>query len=208
MSRHLQRVTLFLLAALLPTVIGCGKIPTIHYYILEPQELDQPRAHGTSGLDIGVEAFLVDPPYDQDRLVYRVGRNTPEVGFYDYHRWAAPLSRMLPKVVADSFGTVRGVASIEPTDIGRDYGAFLTGRVRAFEEIDLPDGQQVRVRLDLTLTTADGDALWVGTAEGETVARSDSVGQIVERLQAVLGEGLVRARTSLEEALSSLPDAG
>ena len=81
-----------------------------------------------------VEAFLVDPPYDQDRLVYRVGRNTPEVGFYDYHRWAAPLSRMLPKVVADSFGTVRGVASIEPTvtpspTVAIPLATTLTGRL-------------------------------------------------------------------------------
>ena len=28
--------------------------------------------------------------------MYRVGEDSPEVGFYAYHRWAAPLSRMLP----------------------------------------------------------------------------------------------------------------
>ena len=206
MNERTRRLVLVTAVCLLTTCVGCGKVPKTHYYILEPPELTQRQGREANGLDIGVEAFLVDPPYDQDRIVYRVGRSSPEVGFYDYHRWAAPLSRMLPKVVADSFDTVPGVASIEPTNIGRDYAAFLTGRLRAFEEIDLPEGQQVRVWLELTLTTAEGDALWVGTAAAETVARSDSVDQIVERLQAALAEGLGQARISFQQALSSQPD--
>ena len=32
-----------------------------------------------------MRSFDVDPPFDQDRIVYRVGAESPEIGFYAYH---------------------------------------------------------------------------------------------------------------------------
>ena len=65
------------LAVALPLALcGCGSVPPTHYYVLEPQDVPRIEAFGTAtarGLAIGVETFRVDPPYDQDRIVYRVG---------------------------------------------------------------------------------------------------------------------------------------
>ena len=152
------------LAVALPLALcGCGSVPPTHYYVLEPQDVPRIEAFGTAtarGLAIGVETFRVDPPYNQDRIVYRVDEGSAEVGFYAYHRWAAPLERMLPRVVAAAYSGVLGAKSIEPITSGRSYDAIMRGRVLVFEEIDTPDGLRVRVHVTLRLDASDGTELW------------------------------------------------
>ena len=179
---------------------GCGTLPQTHYYVLEPHDVS-PAEASRSGLTIGVETFQVDPVYDQDRIVYRIGEDTAEVGFYAYHRWAAPLSRMLPGVVAAGLAGVGGVERIEPATQGRDYDAYLRGRVLAFEEIDTPEGERILVRLTLTLLTGDGRELWVEMLDHEAALSTGDVRGVVERMQAALDEGLRASRHGLERAL-------
>lgn len=180
---------------------GCGKLPPTHYYVLEAADM-HPTATAAGGLEIGVRAFRVDAPYDQDRIVYRVGADSPEIGFYAYHRWAAPLSRMLPGIVSDGLAGIAGVRSIEPVMPGRRYGAYLDGRVLVFEEIDLPGEQQVRARLTLRLTDADGAELWSGGLDVSGSTNADAVRVVVERMNELLGEALVETRAALALALT------
>ncbi len=179
---------------------GCGTLPQTRYYVLEPQCVSSDEA-SRSGVTIGVETFQVEPVYDQDRIVYRIGEETTEVGFYAYHRWAAPLSRMLPGVVAAGLAGVGGVERIEPVTEGRDYDAYLRGRVLAFEEIDTPQGERIRVRLALTLRTGDGRELWVEMLNREAALSTGDVHGVVERMRSALEEGLRASRPSLERAL-------
>lgn len=188
------------------TLVACGKLPPTHYYVLEP-----PRAsfdatstggrHAEQGVDLGVEPFEIDPPYDQNRIVYRIGKTSPEVAFYAYHRWAAPLSRMLPRVAAAALRGTRGVRSVEPTAHGGDYDALLHGRVQALEEVDTVEGQTVRVRMRLVLREPDGRELWSETIAGEATLRTDDVADIVERMNSVLSGSFREARVSLAKAL-------
>jgi len=85
------KLALLLLAvSLTVSLIGaCRSAPTTHYYVLTPtrQVPDVAAAASDStGLRIGVEPFTVDPPYDRDQLVYRLGVDSVEVGFYTFHR--------------------------------------------------------------------------------------------------------------------------
>jgi ABC-type uncharacterized transport system auxiliary subunit len=186
-------------------LMGCGgRVPPTHYYVLEPQ--DVPRADPLErGLSIGVETLHVDPPYDQDRIVYRVGRDSPEVGFYAYHRWAAPLERMVPRVVASAFHGLAGLKSIEPVVPGRRYDAYLGGRVLVFEEIDTPEGQSVRIRVTLRLSVND-DEIWSDTIVGRDTLSTDDVGDIVARMQTALTAALRSARPALQLALDPRTD--
>ena len=180
---------------------GCGSsLPPTHYYVIE---LDPSAASNSSGLTIGVRPFAVDSPYNQDRIVYRVGEGSAEVGFYSYHLWAAPLQTMLPAAVATGLEGVPGAGVIEPVATGRSYDAFLHGRVIAVEEIDLADSQVVRAVIELRLMTRDGKELWaeVVSARGET--RTEEVGVVVEALATALAEALAGTRSSLGQALSS-----
>jgi uncharacterized lipoprotein YmbA len=197
------------LAALL--VAGCSQLPATHYYVIE---LDPPAAAAAAGAsaasaaetgarNVGVRLFAVDAPYDQDRIVYRVGESSPEVGFYAYHLWAAPLQSMLPAAVASALGS-EGVAALEPVVAGRRYDAFLQGRVLAIEEIDLSDRQVVRAAIELRLHAPDGAELWSRVIEARGETRTEEVAEIVEALSAALGEALDPVRAELGGVLAGL----
>jgi uncharacterized lipoprotein YmbA len=183
--------------------LGCGSsLPPTHYYVIE---LEPAATAGASGITIGVRPFAVDSPYDQDRIVYRVGEGSAEVGFYAYHLWAAPLQSMLPAAVATGLEGTPGTSVVEPVASGRAYDAFLHGRVIAVEEIDVSDRQVVRAVIELRLQARDGKELWadVLSARGET--RTDEVGVVVEALATALGRALAGTRESLGQALTTTP---
>ncbi len=190
--------------AVVVAVTGCGgSVPQVHHYVLEPSAVAaNPTPHG-DGLRVGVRPFNVDPPYDQDRIVYRVDENGPEVGFYAYHRWAAPISRMLPVLVADELRGTPGISTIEPWSVDGVYTSFLEGRVLTIEEVDGPDGFAARVRLDLTLREPTGDVVWSGRLEGRSVTTTEDVAAVVEQMRVALAEAVASGRDDLVAALSA-----
>ena len=180
-------------------VAGCGgSMPTTHYYMLEAQ--DVARSVPDSGLTIGVPALRVAAPYDQDRIVYRVGENSVEVGFYAYHRWAAPLGRMLPPIIAEACQGLTGVQRIEPAEADRQYDAYLHGRLTTLEEIDTPDGVRVLVRLDLRLVR-DGVTVWSETVEHETPIDGNDMPDVVQGMASSIRTAVQTVQPALHAAL-------
>ncbi|HXV76369.1 MAG TPA: ABC-type transport auxiliary lipoprotein family protein [Candidatus Polarisedimenticolaceae bacterium] len=184
-------------------IAGCGSVPPTHYYVLET-----PRPVGPGGGDtgarahvVGVTDFRVDPPYDRDTLVYRVAAHPTEVGFYDYHRWAAPLERMLPVVFARGLSLADGATAFEPAVPGRAYAALLHGRVTTIEEIDHADREEVRLRVELVLALPDGSQLWSYAAAGGRALDADEVVEIAEAMNATLAELVQEARPAVAAAL-------
>ncbi len=192
------------LAAILVSqlTVACGSVPQTHYYVLTSAEgaavaadraeegASDERAH----LLVGVKTFLVDPPYDQGLLVYRVGVEALEVGFYTYHRWASSLGSLAALAFANEANTAPGRVAFEPATIEERYQAILHGRIRALEEVDVPDGQVVRVTLELSLDDTTGETLWQRTVASESKIQAQDAGQVVEQLQADFLE-LVRQAT-------------
>ncbi|MDH3745940.1 MAG: PqiC family protein [Acidobacteriota bacterium] len=203
-------VTVFLLVAL--GAFGCaGSLPTTHYYTLVPPAEVDAMSFGSSdtdpdgddvGLVVGVESFAVDPPYDQDRLVFRRGADSAEVGFYAYHRWASPLGRMIALAVAERLRGAPGVRSIEPAGSVGDYSARLGGRVLYVEEVDLSNGEQVRVGIAFELRDPDGEILWTETAAAVASGNAEDGGAVAQLIRSTVEEVLLQARTSLATALS------
>ena len=192
-------VLLNLLAALL-LVAGCRSAPTTRYYVLSPTRTvleTVPSSGEIQGLRVGVEPFTVDPPYDRDQLVYRLGADSVEVGFYAFHRWAAPLSELVAVAMAEGLRGTRGIEDIEPWSSGGEYDALLRGRVVYLEEIDLPGQQEARLRLELRLMSLDGATLWSQEVSGSAAGQSETVAQIVEQLYAAFDQALEQARSGI-----------
>jgi uncharacterized lipoprotein YmbA len=196
-----RRIALWLALPLL--LSACRSAPTTRYYVLAPTRaavVTAPPAEEAAGLRVGVEPFTVDPPYDRDQLVYRLGADSVEVGFYAYHRWAAPLSELVAVAMADGLRGVPGIELIEPWTSAGDYTALLHGRLVYLEEIDLPGQQEARVRMELRLTDPDGSILWSAEVSGSASGQSETVEQIVEQLYAAFDQALDEARRSLSQA--------
>ena len=206
MKREIRPVVFGLATAsiLALMLVGCGGPPATHYYVLEltPRAEASAPAEAERGLTVGVKTFQVDPPYDQDRIVYRTRERSTEVGFYAYHRWATPLSRMLPLAVVTGLEGADGLRLIEPAVTGRSYDAYLVGRVLALEEIDHSGGQDIVVRLRLALRSGDGTELWSEVLTAEDTINTREVGDIVERMSRVMGRAIEAARSSFGQAVS------
>lgn len=205
MRRSASRLVAVVVAA--AAASACAGIPATHYYELWPARARAdaaPVPANPHGLAVGVQPFQVDPPYDQDRIVYRIGEDSPELGFYAYHRWAVPLSRMLPVCAAEAMRGTAGLSSIEPATAGRDYGAYLEGRVLILDQVDLPEGQRVRVRLALVLRLPDGTVVWSETVGSESTAQLGEVREVVEQMSLALAQALAGARDALAATLRGL----
>ena len=182
---------------------ACSSAPTTHYYVLAPTRSAPDVAAPASdpaGLTIGVEPFTVDPPYDRDQLVYRLGIDSVEVGFYAYHRWAAPLGDLVAVSMAEGLRGTPGIDRIEPVTSGGEYSAFLRGRVVYLEEIDVPGQQLARLDFELRLVDKDGQVLWSGEVEGSASGSNETVAGIVEQLYQAFDQALGEARADLAQA--------
>ena len=184
---------------------ACAGIPPTHYYILEYDSagMNPGPAANASGITVGVEVFEVEPPYDQDRIVYRTDPESPERGFYAYHRWAAPISRMLPRMTADGLSGMPGVSVIAPIVAGGRYDALLAGTVLALVEVDTPEGHEAHVRLRLELRRPTGEAIWNQTLDRVVITRTASVEAVVEKMNAALSDLIRQARPGIEAAIAS-----
>jgi ABC-type uncharacterized transport system auxiliary subunit len=177
---------------------GCGKAPASRYYVLEAATGPQLPAAGPA---VQVVRFTVAPPYNQDRIIYRVGAGDVQVRFYPYDRWAVPLDEMVANLVATSFD---GVGGVHFTRGGRavDGGLRLDGHLLRLEEVDMPAGPRIRYRLDLTLTAASGEVLHQVRLENEGEAPTDQVEGVVRWMQTVLVADLAQVRPGLAGALA------
>jgi uncharacterized lipoprotein YmbA len=181
---------------------GCvGSLPETHYYALSvPQNADsRTGALQSEGLMIGIESFAVDPPYDQDRLVYRPSTGSTEVGFYSYHRWAAPLGRLVAVALGEGLRGTAGVTSIEPALANGIYSARLRGRVTYFEEIESATIREARLSIDIELLDLSGEVLWAETLTG--AARSDGGEEPIAHFNRAFDDLLTQARAGLASAL-------
>jgi ABC-type uncharacterized transport system auxiliary subunit len=204
MRRPAKRLALAGVAAL---AAACGSVPATHYYVLAPPmaAAGAAGAPAAGGVRLGVETFAVDPPYDQDRLVYRVGRDSPEVGFYHHHRWSAPPGRLVATALAAGLAGTPGVAGVEPARVNGRYSHLLAGRVVALEEVDLPGRQVARIQLDVELVDpTDGSVIWTRFVTAELEGRAEDAADVVRQMQAAFAEAVATVRADLDRILKRL----
>ena len=188
-------------------VSACSSRPATHYYVLGANPPTPPGASVTdadAGIVLGVDPLTADPPYDQDQLVYRIGRDATEIGLYSYHRWVTPPGRLLQIALCKGLADLPGVAVAEPVRVGGDYAAHLGGRIVVLEEIDVPGTQIARLRLVLSLRDTAGATLWTREIDAEVPGQADEVARVVEQMLEAFEKVLAEAREGLGEALRGL----
>jgi len=187
--------------ALFLSALGCGggKIPPTHYYALDLPAAPAPKP-STAQESLAVRPVTAADPFTQDRIVYRPSRQ--EVGFYEYHRWAADpresvQSALLAKLKAS--GLFKNVAGYDGR-LKADY--ILQTRIERLEEVDFESGVKVYVELAAELVDADtGRVAWTGRGQGSGSVTSPEVKEVVAEMSKATAASLDQIVEGLAQSL-------
>lgn len=95
----------------------------------------------------------------QGPIVYR---STPEeIGFYEYHRWAADPRKTVTGAVVDELRASGQFSMVSTYDGRRDIEHVFSGKLERLEEVDYEGGVRVEVGLSAQITrVSNGTTVW------------------------------------------------
>lgn len=187
--------------------IACVKAPIDRYYTLSGPPSAQPPAGSASlELDVKVRSLHADEIYRQERIVRRIGPR--EVSYYDTHRWAAPLDRMVTERAVAVLARELPVRSVIPWTSPREAEVVVEGDILAFEEA-VEEGRSVgRVLLEArALSTGTDAVLWSGRVGGSCPTGGAGAARTADALALCLERALVDLAERLAPALPR-PEGG
>jgi ABC-type uncharacterized transport system auxiliary subunit len=177
--------------------VGCGSVRYSTTYTLDLTGAAAVPARPAALGAVAVRDFSCPDYLSDGRIVYRPTRT--EVGYYEYHRWAMTLRRMITDSIAGRIRT-RGVfASVDSAQHDGHVRYMLTGAIERLEEVD--DGRDVQAVVQLSAQLVDTRAqktVWRHSAiASEPVIKRDVSG-LVGSLSAATGRAIDALIASLE----------
>ena len=157
----MKRLTmaLVLMATLLPALSGCGRVRYPAYYTLNlPAPPDPPAAENVR-TSIAVREFQSPGYLRQGPIIYR--RTPEEVGFYEYHRWAADPRALVTGAVVDHLRAGGQFSMVSMYDGRPNNDYVFSGKLEKLEEVDYQSGVKVEVAISAQITKiATGATVW------------------------------------------------
>jgi ABC-type uncharacterized transport system auxiliary subunit len=185
MTKNLKALALIL--AIVSTLTGCGgrlRYPT--YYTLNlPAPPDPPAKEGVR-ISIAVREFQAPSYLRQGPIVYR--RRPEEIGFYEYHRWAADPRTLMTGAVIDHL-RASGQYSTVSTYNGRpDNDYIFSGKLEKLEEIDYQTGVKVEVAISGQITRVEtGATVWSNAVSEVATVSERNVPGVVSQMNRTMG---------------------
>ncbi len=192
--------SLALILAIVTALTGCGgKLKYPSYYTLNlPAPPDPPAAENVR-TSIAVREFQSPGYLRQGPIVYR--RTPEEVGFYEYHRWAADPRTLVTSAVIDHLraGGRFSMVSLYDGRPSNDY--VFSGKLEKLEELDYESGVRVEVAMSAQITkVATGVTVWSNAvSETRPVSQRDVPG-IVSQMNRTM-------ELAINKLLSTVPQS-
>ncbi len=181
---------------------GCGgKIRYPHYYALDiPLAPSPAAADARLPATLAVRRFEALPYLRQGRIVYRPG--PAEVGFYDYHRWAADPATTVTAAMIDSLRSSRLFSFVRPYDGQSRQDYLMSGRLERLEEIDSAGSVRVEAKLSAELVDLRVAAtVWTGDADETLGVETRDVNSVVVEMSHAIQKSIDRLVASLDRQL-------
>jgi len=170
---------------------ACGSVdvPEHHFYRLSACAI--PGAAGAKDKIVRVEDFDLAPHLGGDNVLAVVGPNRVEP--LRYHRWSAPLAKLVTEVVRESLdesGRYQAVVGLRDR-VQADWA--VSGRVLQFEQSIETRGWVGVVRLAVSVRDErSGDLIWRGCLSGRVAAKRSEPADGVRALDRALASALSR----------------
>jgi ABC-type uncharacterized transport system auxiliary subunit len=178
-------------------ISACGSARYPAYYTLHFEPSTQARASERGMGTLAIKALRCPDYLCEGRIVYR--STSPEVGFYQYHRWAVNPRTMIAQYLAERvqarslFVSVSGDESRMATDF------VLSGTLERLEEVD--EGRQVSALCTISaqlVASGTGAVVWSGTATERVPVEERDVAGVVNGLAAAVRASVDRLVTDME----------
>ena len=193
---------LVLMVTLLPVLSGCGRVRYPAYYTLNlPAPPDPPAAENVR-TSIAVREFQSPGYLRQGPIVYRTTRE--QIGFYEYHRWAADPRTLVTSAVVDHL-RANGPFSRVSTYDGRPNNDYVfSGRLEKLEEVDYEAGVKVEVAMSAQITkVATGATVWSNAVSETRPVSQRNVPGVVSQLSRTMELAINKLLSTVPESLGS-----
>jgi uncharacterized lipoprotein YmbA len=143
--------------ALALTLAACGSAPKTNYYTLAPGDDPRPAVvaqPASSPIGVMVGPVTLPDVVDRPNLVVRTAEN--QVALLDQHRWAEPLKREIPRVLAGHLARLLGTPRVSVFPYGAAGSGDLRVRVdvQRFESVP---GQEALLEVFWTVIPPTGE---------------------------------------------------
>ena len=192
---------LALIIVLVIALAGCGRVRYPKYYALNLPPAPDPVAAESPRTSIAVREFQSPPYLRQGPIVYRT---TPEeIGFYEYHRWAADPRNFVTSAVIDHLRASGRYSSVSMYNGRAENDYIFSGKLEKLEEVDYRSGVKVEVAISAQITSMkSGATVWsnavseVGPVSQRTVP--GVVSQMNRTMEVAINKLLSTVPASLE----------
>lgn len=198
---RIQRAAFLIVTLAVSSVfVGCaGQIRYPTYYTLHVPPPPDPPAGPDARASVAIREFRSPVYLHQGPIAYRA--SPEQIGFYDYHRWAADPRQIVTTAIADRLRASGNFGEVTVYD-GRSHADYIvSGRLESLEEIDYEGGVKVEVALSAQMTDRrTGAVVWANSASD-----IDNVAQ--RNVPAVVSEMSQAMDRAIEKLLSSIPSS-
>jgi len=196
---HMKRLPIAL-ALILPLCLvlsGCGRVRYPSYYTLNLPAPPDPPAPENLRRSIAVREFQSPGYLRQGPIVYRT---TPEqIGFYEYHRWAADPRTFVTSAVIDHLSASGQYSTVSMYNGRADIDYVFSGKLEKMEELDYESGVKVEVAMSAQITRVDtGATVWSNSVSEVGTVSQRNVPGVVSEMNRTMG-------IAIDKLLATMP---
>jgi ABC-type uncharacterized transport system auxiliary subunit len=192
---------LVLMLTLIPALVGCGRVRYPEYYTLNLPAPPDPPAPESVRTSIAVREFQSPNYLRQGPIVYRT---TPEeIGFYEYHRWAADPRVLVTGAVIDHLRASGQFALVSMYNGRPDHDYVFSGKLEKLEEVDYPAGVKVEVAISAQITSVKtGSTVWSNAVSEVGTVSQRSVPGVVSQMNRTMDIAISKLLVTVPELTS------
>jgi len=201
MREHLKILALML--ATMAALTGCaGKIRYPSYYTLNIPPAPDPPPEENVRTSIAVREFQSPVYLRQGSIVYR--RTPEEVGFYEYHRWAADPRAQVTSTVIDHLRASNQFSAVSSYDGRSNADYIFSGRLEKLEEVDYDGEVKVEVAISAQITrVSSGTTVWSNATSEAATVRQRNVPGVVSQMNKSMDIAMNKLLSSIPPALTN-----
>jgi ABC-type uncharacterized transport system auxiliary subunit len=193
---------LVLMVTVLPALSGCGRVRYPAYYTLNlPAPPDPPGAESVRN-SIAVREFQSPGYLRQGPIVYRT--SPEEIGFYEYHRWAADPRTLVTGAVVDHLRAGGQFSMVSMYDGRPNNDYVFSGRLEKLEEVDYEAGVKVEVAISAQITrVSTGATVWSNAVSETRPVSQRNVTGVVSQMNRTMELAINKLLSTVPPSLES-----